>query len=707
MNLQKNKLGLFVMLATVAGVVLPAEAATKLENIKVNDSLASQTKIELQFDGPVGSYQDRLQYQPEQLIINLSDAESALLKDKLDVNVNGIKQLSVNQTGEGLDLVFGLNSLVPYEVSQQNNSLYVTIGADPRVTAARNGVKSPTVLGTNASKSVAGGINRINGISFKKNSAGDGLVVVNLDNKSAALDLQNKGSHLIAKFHGTNVASDLLAVMDVADYATSVKSIDVSQTADGAVLDMAMYNSEYTAKYDQTGDTVVINVAKKKPVVKIDNTQKYSGKLISLSFQDVPVRSALKVLAQEVNLNLVMNDNVNGNITINFDSVPWDQALDTILRVKGLDKRVEGTILLIGSQDELAQYEQKQLEEQEKRTAKEPLITEYIQVNYAKAADFVKLISTKDSELSIKADNAGQYGGGNGAESSESLLSARGTVTVDERTNTLIIKDTEASIANIRRLIETLDTPVQQVVIESRIVTVTEGSDLSLGVQWNIDTNNPHANTTGYLGNPNNGKWYTGAAEVGNLAPAAGAAAGSFSLGRITKNFAVNMALTALETENRVDVVASPRITTTNQKEAYIEQGIEIPSITSASSGATTIEWKKAVLSMKVTPQITPDDAVFLDLEITKDDKGDSVEFLGSESVSIATNELKTQVLVANGETLVLGGVFNQTVTRSVSKVPLLGDIPVLGWLFKSIKNTSDKNEMLIFITPHIVKSAI
>ena len=695
MNLQKNKLGLFVMLATVAGVVLPAEAATKLENIKVNDSLASQTKIELQFDGPVGSYQDRLQYQPEQLIINLSDAESALLKDKLDVNVNGIKQLSVNQTGEGLDLVFGLNSLVPYEVSQQNNSLYVTIGADPRVTAARNGVKSPTVLGTNASKSVAGGINRINGISFKKNSAGDGLVVVNLDNKSAALDLQNKGSHLIAKFHGTNVASDLLAVMDDRDLTTDN---DLASGDDDA---------EYTAKYDQTGDTVVINVAKKKPVVKIDNTQKYSGKLISLSFQDVPVRSALKVLAQEVNLNLVMNDNVNGNITINFESVPWDQALDTILRVKGLDKRVEGTILLIGSQDELAQYEQKQLEEQEKRTAKEPLITEYIQVNYAKAADFVKLISTKDSELSIKADNAGQYGGGNGAESSESLLSARGTVTVDERTNTLIIKDTESSIANIRRLIETLDTPVQQVVIESRIVTVTEGSDLSLGVQWNIDTNNPHANTTGYLGNPNNGKWYTGAAEVGNLAPAAGAAAGSFSLGRITKNFAVNMALTALETENRVDVVASPRITTTNQKEAYIEQGIEIPSITSASSGATTIEWKKAVLSMKVTPQITPDDAVFLDLEITKDDKGDSVEFLGSESVSIATNELKTQVLVANGETLVLGGVFNQTVTRSVSKVPLLGDIPVLGWLFKSIKNTSDKNEMLIFITPHIVKSAI
>jgi len=700
MNLQKNKLGLFVMLATVAGVVLPAEAATKLENVKVNDQYASQTKIELQFDGPIGSYQDRLQYQPEQLIINLSDAESALLKDSLDVNVRGINKMNVTQNGDGLDVVFGLDSLVPYEVSQQNNSLYVTIGNDPRVTAARNGVTSSDIVKTNADRSVAGGINRINGLSFKKNSAGDGLVVVNLDNKSAALDLQNKGSHLIAKFHGTNVAPDLLAVMDVADYATQVKSIDVSQTADGAVLDMTMYNSEYDAKYDQSGETIVINVAKKKPVIKLDNTQKYSGKLISLSFQDVPVRSALKVLAQEVNLNLVMNDSVGGNITINFDSVPWDQALDTILRVKGLDKRVEGTILLIGSQDELAQYEQKQLEEQDKKTAKEPLVTEFIQVNYAKAADFVKLISTKDSELSIRANSVNSINGSSGADSNDSLLSARGTVTVDERTNTLIIKDTEASIANIKRLVETLDTPVQQVVIEARIVSIDESAETALGINWQMDTNNGTLNT----GKPNNSeKWYAGSGTQTDV-PADG---GTFSLGRITKNFAINLALKALETEKRTDIISSPRITTTNQKEAYIEQGYEIPSITASSAGNTTIEWKKAVLSLKVTPQITPDDSVFLDLKITQDDKGDEVKSFGTTSLSIETRELETQVLVGNGETLVLGGIFQQSVSRTVKKVPLLGDIPVLGWLFKSVDNTNSKREVLVFITPHILKEAM
>jgi len=700
MNLQKNKLGLFVMLATVAGVVLPAEAATKLENVKVNDQYASQTKIELQFDGPIGSYQDRLQYHPEQLVINLSDAESALLKDTLDVNVKGIKDMNVKQNGDGLDVVFGLKSLVPYEVSQQNNSLYVTIGTDPRVTAARNGVNTPDIINTNADKSVAGGINRINALSFKKNSAGDGLVVVTLDNKSAALDLQPKGTHLIAKFHGTNVAPDLLAVMDVADYATQVKSIDVSQTADGAVLDFTMYNAEFDAKFDQSGDTVVINVAKKKPVVKLDNTQKYSGKLISLSFQDVPVRSALKVLAQEVNLNLVMNDSVGGNITINFDSVPWDQALDTILRVKGLDKRVEGTILLIGSQEELAKYEQKQLEEQEKKTAKEPLVTDFIQVNYAKAADFVKLISTKDSNLSISASNSNSmYGGSNGAESADSLLSARGTVTVDERTNTLIIKDTEASIANIRRLVDTLDTPVQQVVIEARIVSIDESAETALGINWGMDTNNGTLGT----GKPDDGKWYAGHGTATDV-PADG---GTFSLGRITKNFAINLALKALETEKRTDIISSPRITTTNQKEAYIEQGYEIPSITASSAGNTTIEWKKAVLSLKVTPQITPDDSVFLDLAITQDDKGDEVKSFGTSSLSIETRELNTQVLVGNGETLVLGGIFQQSVSRTVKKVPLLGDIPVLGWLFKSIDNTNSKREVLVFITPHILKETM
>lgn len=694
MNFQMKKLGLCVMLAGFASVVLPAEAATKLENVKVNNALANQTRIELQFDGPVGSYQDRLQYQPEQLVLNLSDSESALLKNKLPVNVNGINDVDVKADGNDLNVVVGLSSLVPYEVSQQGNSLYVTLGQDPRVVASMSGEKAPTIVSTK-STSVASGINRINGINFKRGSKGEGLMVVSLDNKNSALELTPKGTHLIAKFHGSTVANELLAVMNVADYATPITSVDVSEVADGTVLDFQVNTSEFDAKYDQTGDTVVISVGKRKPVIKVANEKKYSDKLLSLSFQDIPVRNALKILAEEIKFNLVMNDSVGGNITVNFDSVPWDQALDTILRVKGLDKRIDGTILLIGTQDELAKYEQKQLEEQEKKSAKEPLVTEYIQVNYAKAADFVKLLSTKDSELSISADNASSYGNSsNGADSSESLLSARGTVTVDERTNTLIIKDTEASIANVKRLIQTLDTPVQQVVIEARLVSVDESVGEELGVKWNV------SNAHGSSSNPTDGKWFAGGTSTFST-PSQG---GTISLGRLTKNFALDLTLAAYESENRTDVIASPRVTTTNQKEALIEQGYEIPSLTSASSGATTIEWKKAVLSLKVTPQITPDDSVFLDLEITQDEIGETVTTVAGQAASIQTRSIETSVLVGNGETLVLGGIFQQTITRNTQKIPLLGDIPVVGWLFKSVNNKNQKREVLIFITPHIVE---
>lgn len=694
MNFQMKKLGLCVMLAGFASVVLPAEAATKLENVKVNNALANQTRIELQFDGPVGSYQDRLQYQPEQLVLNLSDSESALLKNKLPVNVNGINDVDVKADGNDLNVVVGLSSLVPYEVSQQGNSLYVTLGQDPRVVASMSGEKDPTIVSTK-STSVASGINRINGINFKRGSKGEGLMVVSLDNKNSALELTPKGTHLIAKFHGSTVANELLAVMNVDDYATPITSVDVSEVADGTVLDFQVNTSEFDAKYDQTGDTVVISVGKKKPVIKVANEKKYSDKLLSLSFQDIPVRNALKILAEEIKFNLVMNDSVGGNITVNFDSVPWDQALDTILRVKGLDKRIDGTILLIGTQDELAKYEQKQLEEQEKKSAKEPLVTEYIQVNYAKAADFVKLLSTKDSELSISADNASSYGNSsNGADSSESLLSARGTVTVDERTNTLIIKDTEASIANVKRLIQTLDTPVQQVVIEARLVSVDESVGEELGVKWNV------SNAHGSSSNPTDGKWFAGGTSTFST-PSQG---GTISLGRLTKNFALDLTLAAYESENRTDVIASPRVTTTNQKEALIEQGYEIPSLTSASSGATTIEWKKAVLSLKVTPQITPDDSVFLDLEITQDEIGETVTTVAGQAASIQTRSIETSVLVGNGETLVLGGIFQQTITRNTQKIPLLGDIPVVGWLFKSVNNKNQKREVLIFITPHIVE---
>lgn len=700
MNFKKKSLGLLV-LAAMSTIVLPAEAATKLENIKVNNSLASQTRIEFQFDGPVAGYQDRLQYSPERLVINLNDAESALQVNDLQIDTKGINDVKVAPNGANLDVTVSLDDLVPYEVTQSGNSLFVTLGQDPRVTAVQNGITSPKIL-NNSGDSIAAGINTINGINFKRSGNGDALIIVNLQNKNAALELIEKGTHLQAKFHGSDVLDDLLAVMDVADYATMVKSIDVSETVDGAVLDLALVSSEFSSKYTQSDESVVITVSKKKPVVKPDMKPVYSGKMLSLSFQDIPVRNALKILAEEIKINLVMNDSVQGNITVNFDGVPWDQALDTILRVKGLDKRLEGNILLVGGQQELADYEQKQLEEMQKLAAKEPLITEYIQVNYAKAADFVKLISTEDSETSISASDSNSYGSSNSMDSGESLLSSRGTVTVDERTNTIIIKDTERSIANIKRLIETLDTPVEQVVIEARIVTIEEGLSRELGVSWELGNNQGSAEYDGdeLTYGTKGSKWFS--AGQSNLASPSNPA---LALAKISENFALGLWISALESENKTEIIASPRVTTTSQKTAIIEKGYEIPSLTSASSGATTVEWKKAVLSLEVTPQITPDDSVFLDLTIKQDELGDTIRTATGEAISISTNTVNTQVLVGNGETLVLGGIFQQTIQRTVSQIPLLGDIPLVGWLFKSTKNSNNKREILIFVTPHIVRT--
>lgn len=701
MNFQMKKLGLCVMLASFAGVVLPAEAATKLENIKVDNSMATQTRIEFQFDGPVGGYQDRLQYDPEQLVLNLSDAESALLKNDFKVKSKSVKNVNVKQSGGDLSVAVDLESLVPYEVSQQGNSLYVTLGQDPRAVAAKQGYSDQTVVGK-SNKTVAGGINRINGINFKKGASGEGLVVVNLDNKNAALELIPKGTHLIAKFHGSAVDPNLLAVMDVNDYGTLLRNIDVSEAADGATLDIALQSAEFDAKHVQNGESVVITITKKKPVVKVTDAPRYSGKNLSLSFQDIPVRNALKILAEEVKVNLVMNDSVSGNITVNFDNVPWDQALDTILRVKGLDKRMDGNILLIGQQEELAAYEQKQLEEQEKKSAKEPLVTEYLQINYAKASDIVKLLKTNDGANSIAAENgSNNYGtGGNGAEASGSLLSVRGTATVDERTNTLIIKDTEASIANVKRLIEKLDTPIQQVMVEARIVAVDESVSEDLGVRWALSSNN--IIQSGH----EDGKW-TGsvAGQTGNQKAESGG--GLISLGRIGSDFQLGLTLAALEAENRTETIASPRVTTTNQKEAKIEQGYQIPTLTAASSGATTVEWTDATLSLTVTPQITPDDSIFLDLEITNDSLGDVVATAAGNSVSISKRTVTTSVLVGNGETLVLGGIFQQEIKRIKNQIPFLGDIPVVGWLFKSISNSNTRREVLVFITPHIIEGAV
>jgi type IV pilus assembly protein PilQ len=406
------------------------------------------------------------------------------------------------------------------------------------------------------------------------------------------------------------------------------------------------------------------------------------GKLLSFNFQNIPVRNVLQIIADAQNFNLVTTDAVTGNITLHLDNVPWDQALDAILTLKGLGKQIQGNVLMVAPLDDLANQQDKNNKIETKTM---PLVAEFIQLNYAKAADIAVILSAEKS----------------------SLLSKAGNVSVDPRTNTLLIKETAAVIKSILNLVAILDVPVRQVIIEARMVTINNSAAEKLGVQWGASGNVGTFSSSGTLSGISGGIEGDIANRLSVNLPVVGAAGNlAFQVAKFADGQILDLQLSALEQENKAEIIATPRITTLNQQTAYIEQGTEIPYVESSSSGATSVSFKKAVLSLEVTPQITPDNNVILDLVITQDSKGDTVSTSTGDAIAINTQEIATQVLVENGETLVLGGIYQQQVTHFTTKVPLLGDIPYLGYLFRSTTQENSKAELLIFVTPRIVTQA-
>lgn len=696
MKLRRTKIGLLVGLATLAGACLPADAA-RLQQVKVNSLMVGQTAIEFEFDESV-SYTDVLKYRPNYLLVNVADSQSDFGRDVVPVNNGAVKDVNIGASGTDLQLKVGLKDLVPYNISQNGNSLVVTLGQNGKASAA----KANSNVG-------AATINSINNVDFRKNG-NDGVVVIGLDNNSAAVDVSQRSSNsLRVRFNATGVNADQLQTYDVTDFGTPVKSMHVSKQGNTAFVDIA-FNGKIDYKTEQKGNQFVVNVSKKKETKK--EMPKYNGKPISLNFQDVPVRTVLQLIADFNNFNLVTTDTVRGNITIRLDSVPWEQALETILRVKGLDKRLDGNILLVAQAKELADLEEQKLQGQKKVEELAPLVTEYVQVNYAKASEIAALLSA----------------GGDSKEGNGRILTNRGSVSVDQRTNTLIVKDTAETIDKIQDLVQKLDVPVKQVTIEARIVTIDDTVSEELGVNWSLSKNglNPNINNLPQKSIPtaqnttldpygkvdaDNLYWYNESSAnpsghghwMSQTAFDTVKNGFGISIGKIWDNILVDMYLSALETENKAEVISSPRVTTANQKEALIEQGVDVPTEVSTSSGATSTEWKKAVLSLKVTPQITPDNRIILDLVVTQDTLGEEVSTGNGRERSINTQRVETQVLVENGETIVLGGIYQQELTKRVSKVPLLGDIPYLGALFRYTNDSNRKKELLVFVTPKIV----
>jgi type IV pilus assembly protein PilQ len=650
-----------------------AFAANRLLDVKYHSIVDHQLELELVFESEITSPTVDLSANPAEIILNFDDTISSLAKDKLPIDSVGVKYLTAQQRASDLSVIVALKSVKPYQGKIEGNTYRLTIN---------DGVSGPSSADNPF-------VNSIQSIDFRRNAKGGGELLFNLSNRSVAANVEQVGAKLEIKLYNTNIGDDLLYVMDVQDFATPVSSFETfKEDLTSRVLVDVGGNYEYNYKQDGNVFTVSIDKIERESVAK--EAKKYNGRSLSLNFQNISVRTVLQIIADYNNFNLVTSDTVEGNITLRLDDVPWDQALDLILQTKGLDKRIEGNILMVAPSEELAIRESNDLKNKQEVKELAPLYSEYLQINYAKAVDIAELLKSTDS----------------------SLLSNRGSVAVDERTNTLLVKDTAEILESIHRLIEVLDIPIKQVLIEARMVTVKDDVSEDLGIRWGITDQQGTKGSSGSL---------EGAESIaGGLVPSlddrlnvnlpaaiSNPTSIAFHVAKLADGTVLDLELSALEQENKGEIIASPRITTSNQKAAYIEQGVEIPYVESASSGATSVTFKKAVLSLRVTPQITPDNRVILDLEITQDSQGKTVQTPTGEAVSIDTQRIGTQVLVDNGETIVLGGIYQQNLISRVSKVPVLGDIPLVGFLFRNTSDKNERQELLIFVTPKIISEKL
>ncbi|NAZ47678.1 type IV pilus secretin PilQ [Vibrio toranzoniae] len=535
--------------------------------------------------------------------------------------------------------------------------------------------------------------NKLENIDFRVNKNKDAVLIIELATSTVVVDVQRAQEGLSIELINTHVDDNKLQLLDVKDFATLVEGVEVYKEAPSTRL-LATISKDYQYEYNLKGRFIEVVIS--KPAIEEAVTEKSilekEGKLISINFQDIPVRNVLQLIADYNDFNLVVSDSVTGNLTLRLDGVPWQQVLDIILQVKGLDKRVDGNVILVAPKDELDLREQQALEKSRLEEELGELKSEIIKIHFAKATDIADMI---------------------GGDGTVSMLSDRGSITIDERTNSLLIRELEENIAVIRSIIESLDIPVKQVQIEARIVTVTEGNLDELGVRWGASSTNGSFTVGGSIeGNypsiapydSNGGNSVIDEYLNVNLgATSSNASSIAFQVAKLGSDTLLDLELSALQQESKAEIISSPRLITTNKKPAYIEQGTEIPYLESSSSGATSVAFKKAVLSLKVTPQITPDNRLVLDLSVTQDRPGQVVKTGTGEAVAIDTQRIGTQVLVNNGETVVLGGIFQHSVSSTVDKVPLLGDLPVLGALFRRSYENVGKSELLIFVTPKVV----
>jgi type IV pilus assembly protein PilQ len=679
-----------------------------IENFDVTQS-GGQVLIRLTLKNPIeaapGSFTIA---NPARIAFDFPDTTNGLGRNSQDIGEGVLRSMNVVQAGERTRLVLNLRNMVPYESKIDGSSLLITLAAAGGAQQAATGGAARFAEGRPDLQ------HALKDVNFRRGRGGEGRIVVELSDTSTGVDIRQQGQTVIVDFLKTSVSDVLRKRYDVVDFATPVQTFSVFPQGDNVRMVIEPRGLwEHNAYQTDTQFVLEVRPIQYDPNKLVQGTRSgYSGEKLSLNFQNVEVRSVLNVIADFTDLNIITSDTVGGNLTLRLKDVPWDQALDIILQTRGLDMRKNGNVIWIAPRDELATKEKLALESSAQITELEPLRTETFQLNYAKADAFAKLL----------------------ADPQQRILSKRGAASVDLRTNQVFVQDVSVRLEEVRKLLGQVDVPVQQVLIEARIVEANDTFAKNLGVRLGnvarpltqnttstgpspigIDERGVAITQTGRLddlpnlfpaggGNittktPDNLSVNLPAAPVGNAA-----AAGSIALlitNRLTG--ALQLELSALEADGKGKIISSPRVMTANNVEALIEQGTELPYQQATSSGATSVAFRKANLALKVKPQITPDGNIIMNLDINKDSVGQST----NAGFAIDTKHVQTQVLVENGGTVVIGGIYTQTLQTTITKVPFFGDLPLLGWLFRNNSRSDNKTELLVFITPRIVEQRI
>lgn len=722
----KSALTLAILLSGICPSLL---LAADLKALNVASLPGDRVELKLSFDQPVTAPKGYTIEQPARIALDLPGVNNKLGVRNKELGSGNARSVTVVEAGDRTRLIVNLTALAPYSTRVQGNDLFVVIGGDQaaRTTSAsvpapslpRSGAAQAPAPATNPAGRVFSSVPRLAGkairnIDFKRGDDGEGNVIIDLSETGISPDIQEQGGKIRLNFGKTQLPDALRVRLDVKDFATPVQFVNASSQAGDTVITI-----EPTGVYDylayQTDNKLTISV---KPLTAKEKEQRaaerftYTGEKLSLNFQDIDVRSVLQLIADFTGLNLVASDTVQGNITLRLQNVPWDQALDLVLKTKGLDKRQIGNVLLIAPADEIAARERQELESQKQIQELAPLRRELIQVNYAKAADMAKLFQ------SVTKADAGQ--------------SERGSITVDDRTNSIIAYQTQERLDELRRIVSQLDIPVRQVMIEARIVEANVDYNKNLGVRWggnltpdgNWNFRGQGANMTlGSSSSSGTGSG-TGAGGTSNTGVSSGGplnsvvnipfnqpfvdlgapnATSGLGIGFITSHAVLDLQLSAMEASGNGEVVSQPKVVTSDKETAKILRGSEIPYQEASSSGATSTSFKEAALSLEVTPQITPDNRIIMEVKVTKDAPDFQRAINGVPPIN--KNEVNAKVLVSDGETIVIGGVYSNNQSKSTSKVPFLGDIPYMGRLFRRDLVTDSKAELLVFLTPRIMNN--